>query len=75
MAWATKKLPRRLVSRMRFQSSQVTSSAGLRMLQPALLTRMSIWPKAASAACGHALDALLVAHVELERRRRGGPAP
>ena len=49
-ACATKKLPRRLVSRIKFQSSQVTSSAGLRTLQPALLTRISRPPKADSAA-------------------------
>src|ERR1043166_693727 len=35
---------------MRFQLSQVTSRAGFRTLQPALLTRMSILPKWAMAA-------------------------
>src|SRR3954462_3800892 len=49
-AWATKKVPRRLVSSTLFQSSQVISSAGLRTLHPALLTRMSIRPKAAWAS-------------------------
>ena len=41
-AWkvATKKLPRKFVSSTKFQSSQVTSRAGLRTLQPALFTRM-----------------------------------
>ena len=43
-------VPRRLVSRIVFQSSQVTSTAGLRMLQPALLTRMSMWPSSPSAS-------------------------
>ena len=36
-----------------FQSSQVTSRAGLRMLQPALLTRISMrpsWPTAVATA-------------------------
>ena len=50
MAWATKKVPRRLVSSTLFQSSQLTSTAGLRTLQPALFTRMSILPKAATAS-------------------------
>ena len=50
IACATKKLPRRFVSSTRFQSSHVTSSAGLRTLHPALFTRMSTRPKAASAA-------------------------
>src|SRR5207302_1688284 len=49
-AWETKKEPRRLVSRIRFQSSQVTSSAGFRTLHPALFTRISRWPNAACAA-------------------------
>ena len=46
----TKNVPRKFVSSTVFQSSHVTSSAGLRMLQPALLTRMSIRPKCAAAA-------------------------
>ena len=50
MCCATKKAPRRLVSSTRFQSSQVTSSAGLRTLQPALLTRMWICGKAFAAS-------------------------
>src|SRR5438093_418692 len=49
-ACATKNVPRRLVSRTLFQSSQVKSTAGLRTLPPALVTRMSIFPKAASAS-------------------------
>src|SRR2546421_632769 len=40
-ACETKKVPRRFVFSTVFQSSQVTSRAGLRMLQPALLTFMS----------------------------------
>ena len=50
IACATKNVPRRLVSSTRFQSSQVMSSAGFRTLQPALLTRMSIFGYAAAAA-------------------------
>ncbi len=47
---ATKKLPRRFVSTTRFQSSHVTSSAGLRTLPPALFTRICPCPQAASAS-------------------------
>ena len=43
-ACETKNVPRRFVSRIRFQSSQVTSKAGLRTLHPALFTRISIFP-------------------------------
>ena len=45
--WATKKVPRRLVSSTLLYSSQLMSMVGLRTLQPALLTRMSILPTAA----------------------------
>ena len=38
------------MSTISFQSSQVTSTAGLRMLQPALFTRMSIRPNSRSAS-------------------------
>ena len=43
-ACATKNSPRRFVSSTRFQSSQVSSTAGLRTFSPALFTRMSILP-------------------------------
>ncbi len=66
--WATKNAPRRLVSRIRFQSSHVTSTAGFRTLHPALFTRMSMRPNAFAASLDHAADAPLVANVELQRK-------
>ena len=66
-AWATKKEPRRFVSSTVFQSSQVTSAARLRTLQPALLTSTSMWPNASCAASAMLPDAALVSDVEVER--------
>ena len=44
-SWQQKKSPRRLVSMIRSQSASVTSSADLRTITAALLTRISIFPK------------------------------
>ena len=67
-AWATKNAPRRFVSTISFQSDQVTSVAGLRMLQPALLTRMSIRLKRAEPVGHGPLDAGVLAHVQIDAR-------
>ena len=48
-AWAAKKAPFRLVSRIRSQSASSTSSEGQTCSMPALLTRMSSPPKASAA--------------------------
>ena len=49
-AWASSQAPVRLTSRTYCQRSGGISSVGAPQLTPALLTRMSIWPKAVRVA-------------------------
>ena len=55
-AWLTKKVPFRLTAQVRSKSASVTSSAGFSGPRPALLTRMSMRPNAATAPVDGARD-------------------
>jgi hypothetical protein len=66
--WATKKgAALGFVSRIKFQSSQVTSRAGLRTLHPAFVDQDINRPEVALNCGNHTLNAAMIAYFKVRR--------